>query len=134
MHKDKISIEGGDKEMRLVWFEKQVPGPIILGYCTYTTMLEQARELDEAVAEELEEAPPTSSGAVHLCWIAGEVFNSSGDKKGQQDQYKLFCESRGLKAKKFPDTSNTRFQSYPAAAAELIMHKEIYLEYIVLEY
>ena len=62
--------------------------------------------------------------------LAGSLFNNKDDKVGQQDTHQQFFESREQRVPRFPDTSNTRYQSHCAAAAELITRLDLYVEYL----
>ncbi|KAF8149017.1 hypothetical protein BJ912DRAFT_833748, partial [Pholiota molesta] len=56
------------------------------------------------------------------------------DKKGQGDSHVYhFSELEGAKKfRRFPDTSNTRFNSHADAASELLTHLEDYLRFLLL--
>jgi cation transport regulator ChaB len=58
------------------------------------------------------------------------IFNNKNDKIGQQDMHQQYFASRGVKVKKFPATSNNRYQSHSFAAAELITHLTLYVDYM----
>jgi hypothetical protein len=74
----------------------------------------------------------SASGAVRLTLLAGMLLHHKDDKKGQQDSFRIFFELHLGYAIRFPDTSNTRFQSHCNAAAELIIHLPFYLEFLLL--
>jgi hypothetical protein len=60
------------------------------------------------------------------------IFNHKDDKKGQQDSFHIFFERHLGYTIKFPDTSNTRFQSHCMAAATLILFLPYFLEFLLL--
>jgi len=70
----------------------------------------------------------STGGAVKLAGLAGEVFNNKNKKKGQQNTYRYFMEDKTGHIVNFPDTSNTRYQSYGQAASALIINWDLYLE------
>ncbi len=69
-------------------------------------------------------------GAIKLVELAGAIFRHKDDKKGQQDSWRYFSEARLGYPITFPNTSSTRFGSYVDAAAELIVHRDLYLEFL----
>jgi hypothetical protein len=70
------------------------------------------------------------SGGVKLTSPAGAVFRNKNTKIGQQNTHQHFFQSCEEKMPKFPDTSNTCYQSHYLAAAELIIRQELYIEFL----
>ncbi|EJD35062.1 hypothetical protein AURDEDRAFT_175862 [Auricularia subglabra TFB-10046 SS5] len=62
--------------------------------------------------------------------LAGAAFKNKNDKLGQQDMFKAFFSSELHTAYSFPDTRNTRFQSYCGAAATLLLHLDLYIVFL----
>jgi hypothetical protein len=58
----------------------------------------------------------------------GALLNHKDKKKGQQDFMAIFFESILGYIIRFPDTSNTRYQSYSEGAAEVLVHLSIYIQ------
>ncbi|KAJ8481994.1 hypothetical protein ONZ51_g5622 [Trametes cubensis] len=71
-------------------------------------------------------------GAIKLADLAGALFRHKDDKKGQQDATRYHFEAAlGIRFT-FPDTSNTRYQSYCEAAGELLVHLQLYRDFLEL--
>ena len=68
----------------------------------------------------------TTCGGVKAASIAGHIFSNKDDKKGYQDLHKRHFEPITGKWVRFPDTSNTRYQSFGEAAAELLVYRSDY--------
>lgn len=80
-----------------------------------------------------DQASSASQGsAVKLTSLSGSIFNHKDDKKGQQDTYNNFFEERLGKHTRFPDTSNTRYQSHCEAATTLLLYRDLFLEFMEL--
>ncbi|KAF8592454.1 hypothetical protein K439DRAFT_1610258 [Ramaria rubella] len=75
-------------------------------------------------------AAATHGGAIKATSLAGAVFCHKDDKKGQQDSLKYFFEDTLGYPISFPDTSNTRYQSHCEAASELLVHLELYIQFL----
>jgi hypothetical protein len=129
MHKDLNSVKGGNKAMMAWWGENNVPGPIRLANRDNAAVLNDMVETtDSTTPAERRAMDVTACGGVKAASIAGAIFNHKDDKKGYQDAHKRYFEPITGKWKKFPDTSNTRYQSYGEAAAELITYTKEYLD------
>jgi hypothetical protein len=72
------------------------------------------------------------SGAVKVASLAGALFNHKDDKKGHHDIFQIFFESSLGYIFSFPDTSNTRYQSYCLAACALNVHLPLYISFLEL--
>ncbi|KDQ56101.1 hypothetical protein JAAARDRAFT_48449 [Jaapia argillacea MUCL 33604] len=101
MHKDLNTVRYGALVMMLWWAAHGVPGPTLL--------------------------PNKDNAAI----LAGAIFNNKDEKKGQHDMYISWFKHHLGHVARFPDTSNTRFQTHCTAAAELILHLELYLEFLL---
>jgi hypothetical protein len=130
MHKDLNCVKGGNSEMTAWWNENDEPGPILLANKDNAAVLEQAEDPDDYNAAEQRAHDVSSSGGVKLAGLAGLIFNNKNDKIGQQDVHQHFFLAKGIQTSKFPDTSNTRYQSYCAAAAVLITYLALYVEFM----
>ncbi len=75
-------------------------------------------------------AAETQAGGIKLAALMGAYLNNRDDKKGLHDVGLVFIASviGDKKALRFPDTNNTRYQSYIDAAAEILAHLPIYKE------
>jgi hypothetical protein len=130
MHKDLNCVKGGNAAMSVWWDDNNVPGPILLANKDNAAILEQAEDSDDYTIAEQRAHDVSSAGGVKLAGLAGMVFNNKNDKVGQQDIHQQFFLSHGIKKNKFPDTSNTHFQSYCAAAAELLTSLPLYIKFM----
>lgn len=72
----------------------------------------------------------SGKGGVKASSLAGALFNNKDKKKGQQDTFCWYFFNVLGYTVAFPDTSNTRYGSHCDAAAELIAHLPIYLEFL----
>ncbi|KAF7982031.1 hypothetical protein HWV62_30288 [Athelia sp. TMB] len=74
----------------------------------------------------------SQGGAIKLTSLAGAVFANKDTKKGQQDTLQVFLEDQIGYMVRFPGTSSTRYGSHGEAAAELIIRREFYLQFLEL--
>ncbi|TEB17434.1 hypothetical protein FA13DRAFT_1650221 [Coprinellus micaceus] len=125
MHKELNSVKGGDKALRAYWAtvpEAERPVKLMNSGLTVAAKAGAVKEAEEHA----------TGGATKLTSLAGMIFKHKDDKKGQQDFYRMFFEEKLGYAWRFPDTSNTRFQSHCAASAELIVHLPLYLQFLLV--
>jgi hypothetical protein len=126
MHKELNSVKGGTRALVEYWKGSDCSGPVKLINRDTTKAAAVGGSAAEEWAEESSEG-----GAVKLTSLAGGVFRHKDDKKGQQDTYRMFFEEKLGYVVTFPDTSNTRFQSHCNAAAELIVYRELFEEFLL---
>lgn len=69
-------------------------------------------------------------GGVKLVELAGGIFCNKDDKKGQHDVWHFYAEAHLSKLLTFPDTSNTQFGFNCEGSAELIVHLDLYIEFM----
>ena len=124
MHKDLNAVKGVNARLQAFWSQTG-QAPILL----------MNRDNDAAATSmdprtQQHAAEKSIRGAIKLMELAGAIFRHKDEKKGQQDSWRYFSESRLGYAVTFPNTSSTRFGSYIEAASELITHRELYLEYL----
>jgi hypothetical protein len=74
----------------------------------------------------------SQGGAVKVTGLAGTMFNHKDDKKGQQNTYRFFMEVVFGYIMSFPDTSNTRYQTFCLAATVLIIYLDTFIQLILL--
>ncbi len=74
----------------------------------------------------------STRGGVKLTSLAGTrtLFNHQDDKKGYHDSYVFYFQSIIGHPLRFPDTSNTRYQSHCTVAAELLTHLPHYIHFL----
>jgi hypothetical protein len=130
MHKDLNCVKGGNANMAKWWEENNITGPILLANKDNAAVLELDDETEEHNEARQRAQDVSSGGAVKLAGLAGMLFHNKNDKIGQQDIYKEYFLSRGVKKHQFPDTSNNRYQSYCTAAAELLTSLQLYIQFL----
>jgi len=106
------------------WEENSHPGPVKLMNKNNTAPSAIGNGETKDHAEHI-----SKGGAVKLTSLAGPLFHDKDDKKGHQDSYKFFMEESSVK---FPDTGNTRFQSYCDAAGVLLVYQKLFIKFLCL--
>ncbi|KDQ06229.1 hypothetical protein BOTBODRAFT_121805 [Botryobasidium botryosum FD-172 SS1] len=127
MHKEMNSVKGGSAAMAAYWKEKGLVGPLkLVNKDNRSAAASGSQATQDTIIEEAQ------GGAIKLCSLAGAVFAHKDKKKGQQDTLQIYMESIFGYMARFPDTSNTRYQSYCEAAAELLVKLEFYQRFLEL--
>ncbi|KAF9645629.1 hypothetical protein BDM02DRAFT_3262776 [Thelephora ganbajun] len=118
MHKDLNAVKEGVDRMS-AWWEKagKVP-PVAL-----TNKLRAQTGLGSEVCR-------SDRGGVKLTNLVSALVRHKDPKKGQQDRFRTFCRKAIGTEVCFPDTSNTRYQCYTYAAAEILQHHQLYLDFL----
>ena len=122
-HKDLNAFKYGVTAMGQMWDAKGLKPPVLLANKANSTTI-RLGEMDGAAVQKAVDS--STQGGVKAASLAGALFNHSDDKKGYQDIHRDFMtlHKKDLheidNAARFPDTSNTRFQSHSYAAAELV--------------
>ncbi|KIJ30576.1 hypothetical protein M422DRAFT_267823 [Sphaerobolus stellatus SS14] len=127
MHKELNSVKGGTVEMVAVWLREGIEGQGPMRF--FNKDNSGAYQVGDEVSR-TRAADASQSGAVKLTSLAGLLFNHKDDKKGHQGSLSIFFEGKLGHSVKFPDTSNTRYQSHCEAAAELLVHRELYIAFL----
>jgi len=127
MHKELNSVKGGNSSMMAWWVEAGATGPMLLMNKDNAAAAAAGASRAKVRANEV-----SQGGGVKLTSLAGSLFRHKDEKKGQQDSFRFFFENRLGYTVRFPDTSNTRFQSHCQAAEELLVHLELYKEFLEL--
>ncbi|KAI0324778.1 hypothetical protein GY45DRAFT_1349231 [Cubamyces sp. BRFM 1775] len=127
MHKELNAVKGGSSRMAQSWSKFGLQPPMLL----------MNRDNDAAAtsgpsAAAKRAAEKSVGGAVKLADLAGALFRHKDDKKGQQDATRYHFEATLGVRFTFPDTSNTRYQSYCEAAGELLVHLQLYRDFLEL--
>lgn len=131
MHKELNSVKGGNTSMQAFWSKNNLVGPVRLANRDNAAILDSACTVSELTTDaERRAAEVSSCGAIKLASLAGALFNHKDDKKGQQDSYKIWMKENHACNLKFPDTSNTRYQSYPDALAVLLVRRLSSINYM----
>ena len=127
MHKEMNSVKGGACTMAEFWEKSGHDGPIKL------MNKDNAAAANAGPSAACDHALGVSTGgAIRITTLACMIFNHKDDKKEQQDSFKIFFELRLGYMIKFPNTSNTQFQSHCMATAILILYLPYFLEFLLL--
>ena len=130
-HKDLNTVKGGYAAMKTWWAENNVEPPVLLANRDNAAVLEDLPEDDDTVTPAQQRAiEKTTGGAITAVQIAGAILNHQHDKKGYHDVFRWWFYECCKLVITFPDTSNTRFQSYCNAAAVLLLYLEIFIEFL----
>ncbi|KAG1807011.1 uncharacterized protein BJ212DRAFT_1485870 [Suillus subaureus] len=134
MHKELNAVKGGNTAMMAVWDSKESSDrPILLANKDNdaTTCLSSLSDGSSAAVERALKL--MKRGAAKLIEITGNILNHKDDKKGLQDFHRLMMEELTDSAcSSFPDTSNTRYQTYGAAACHIIKFWPQYIKLLKL--
>ncbi|KAJ2977047.1 hypothetical protein NUW54_g11471 [Trametes sanguinea] len=141
MHKDLNSVKGGSSAMAMAWGELGTTPPLLLTNKENTSALKgvdldvlaaasSLLSTEDLTAAELRALESSTRGGVKLTSLAGALFNHKDDKKGHHDTYAFYFRETVGQPLRFPDTSNTRYGSHCAAAAELLVNREHYLRFL----
>ncbi|PCH40969.1 hypothetical protein WOLCODRAFT_16798 [Wolfiporia cocos MD-104 SS10] len=127
MHKDLNAVKGGNAGLRDFWKVSGLTGPILLMNRDNDAAASTGGPAAKARAE-----VESDGGGIKTTKLAGAKFRHKYDKKGQQDSYRIFFEASSAVGTtvRFPDTSNTRYQSHCLAAEELLVHLPLYIEFL----
>jgi hypothetical protein len=126
MHKDMNVVKRGVEAMNSAWQKLGVDAPIALP----NKFVAKGAPISAATKQGQKELVKAPCGAVRATILAGLMFNNRDDKVGFHDTYRDFFESLFGYSCVFPDTSNTRFQSHCAAAAELLVNLDAYVQFL----
>ncbi|KDQ13332.1 hypothetical protein BOTBODRAFT_175645 [Botryobasidium botryosum FD-172 SS1] len=125
MHKEMNSTKGGSARATVFWKEHGLVGPIKL---LNKDNRAAAASGDGVTKSRVTEA--AQGGAIKLCSLARAVFAHKDKKKGQQDVLQIYMEAVIGYMICFPDTSNTHYQAFCAAVAELIIRLDFYRQFL----
>lgn len=117
-------MKGGDKRMCGTWTKNNLVPPTKL----LNKDIDATSTVNSDDSSELQNS--ATAGGVKLTALAGALFNHKDDKKGHQDSHRNFLRICTGGPYTFPDTSNTRFQSHCAAAANLLLHRSHHIEFL----
>ncbi|KAG2066788.1 hypothetical protein BDR04DRAFT_1029100, partial [Suillus decipiens] len=118
MHKDLNSVKGRNTAMMDSWELNGFEHPMLLANKDNSATLQQPSETVTEV--QLRALEVSGQGGIKTCSLAGAIFNNKDNKKEQQDMHHFYFEQIKGILSTFPDTSNTCYQSYCKAAAELL--------------
>ncbi|KAE9383499.1 hypothetical protein BT96DRAFT_1009099 [Gymnopus androsaceus JB14] len=137
-HKSLNAFRYGVVEMRETWKWEELKGPCNLANKATDVAIQIATDNTdtEALARCVASCP---RGGTKLTELAGALFRHKNHETGYQKKHEMFMQARkqeryGLNptdsSKRFPDVSNTRYQSHSYAAAELVVFRDDYQELI----
>jgi len=115
MHKDLNAVKEGAERMSKWWEEAGKTPPIAL--------------MNKFKAGSDSEASRSERGGIKITNLIGALVKNKDPKKGQQDRFRTFSRRVGHEVH-FPDTSNNRYQSNAYAAAEVLRHPQLYLDFL----
>lgn len=119
MHKDLNAVKEGADRMSRWWEANGKVPPVALA------------NKFKAEAGLSNEACRSDRGGVKLTNLVGALVRHKDPKKGQQDRFRTFSRRAIGVEVCFPDTSNTRYQCYTNAAAEILRHHhDLYLDFL----
>ncbi|PPQ90650.1 hypothetical protein CVT25_006633 [Psilocybe cyanescens] len=131
-NKDLNSFKYGVLKMNRTWETAGRPPPVLLANKANDTVIQLGEEADSAAVQRAVDS--SSRGGVKLVSLAGALFNHKSEEQGYQDVHRMFMakhkkEKHGItNNKKFPDSSNTRYQSHSYGSAELVTFLNLYNE------
>ncbi|KAE9401764.1 hypothetical protein BT96DRAFT_991765 [Gymnopus androsaceus JB14] len=123
MHKDLNAHKGACAQMAQYWEENKKTPPMLLMNKDNAAAVEDGNASAKARVEKA-----SLRGGVKLTELMGLLLKNNNSKKGQQDHHGVYFEARehiGFFTR-FPDTSNTCYQSHCDAAAEILVHLPVY--------
>jgi hypothetical protein len=118
MHKDLNAVKEGVDRMSKWWEEAGKVPPIPLA------------NKFKAEAGSDSKVCLSDRGGVKLTNLVGALVRHKDPGRGQQDRFRTFCRKAIGTEVSFPDTSNTRYQCYVHAAAEIVRHRKLYLDFL----
>ena len=126
MHKELNSVKGGKAGMDAYWDIADIRPLKLMNRDNSVA----AQEVSTVAAKRAELV--SESGAIKLTSLAGAIFVHKDHKKGQQDTFRIYFERELGYSIRFPDTSNTRYQSHCCAASVLVVHRHLILSFLDL--
>ena len=118
MHKDLNAVKEGADRMSKWWEQSGKVLPVALA---------NKFKVETGSSSEV---CRSDRGGVKLTNLIGALVKHRDSEKGQQDRFRTFCRGVVNVEVCFPDTSNTRYQCYTRAAAEILRHHELYLDFL----
>ncbi|KAF7334122.1 hypothetical protein MVEN_02318000 [Mycena venus] len=132
-HKDHNCSKYGVEGMQAVWETLGLTPPVLLANKDNAATIALGEDADSAAVEQ---ALKTSHrGGYKLVSICGDLFRHKDPKRGHRDLHRHFFSKVKFDVTgehstvKFPDTSNNRYGSHLAGAAELLKNHSAYLEF-----
>ncbi|KAF8602429.1 hypothetical protein BDV93DRAFT_443999 [Ceratobasidium sp. AG-I] len=131
MHKDMNAVKGGVSGFQKFWSNSASDiQPVLLPNKDNDAVINLSSLSTSRTHAEQRAISLSDSGAIKLCSLAGMLFNNKDDKKGLQDKYTFYFETKHGSRRRFPDTSNVRYGSFVDAATELFIYRQQYLSFM----
>ena len=124
MHKDLNTFKAGAIRLGKFWNEEGLDPPVKL------LSREQEKEVLAAEDKRGDDVDRTVGGAVKLTSLIGALVNNKDEGKGCFDEFRTYTHDHIGRSIAFPDTSNTRYQCYGDAAAEIVQRPDLYINFI----
>ncbi|KAJ7708165.1 hypothetical protein B0H17DRAFT_1191658 [Mycena rosella] len=104
--------------------------PVLLANRDNDATIRLAEETGQSTAA-VQRAPKVSErGGVKLISLFGALVNHKDDKKGLHDVYENYFRNEIGSSVRFPDTSNTRYQSHGLGGARIISHLDKHRQFM----
>ena len=132
-HKDLNTVRGGYAAVMQWWSDNNdAEPPVLLANRDNAAVLKDMTSDKDGVTTPAQERAleMTGRGAIRAAKIAGEILNNKFDKKGYHDVFRWWWKNHVGTQFTFPDTSNTRFQSFCNAAAALLLHLPFFIQFL----
>ncbi|RDB17366.1 hypothetical protein Hypma_001834 [Hypsizygus marmoreus] len=130
MHKDLNTFKWGDKAMQNFWILLRKTPPILLANKDNAAVLNGHVDLSDLTAVEKRAAEVSKRGASHATMLGGMICRNKDKKKGQQDTYNFFMETRISEPIPYPDVSNTRYGTHGEAAALITVYRKEFVAFM----
>ncbi|KAJ6593489.1 hypothetical protein B0H19DRAFT_1090568 [Mycena capillaripes] len=104
--------------------------PVLLANRDNDATIQLAEESGKSTAAVQRALKASERGAIKLISLFGALVNHKDDKKGLHDVYENYFRRIIGPGVRFPDTSNTRYQSYGHGAARIITHLDKHREFM----
>ena len=118
MHKDLNAVKEGADRMSRWWEEAGKVPPVALA------------NKFKAEAGSDSGTGCSDRGGVKLMSLVGALVKHKDPGRGHQDWFRAFCRKEIQTEISFPDTSNTHYQCHTYAVAEILIHNQVYLNFL----
>ncbi|KAJ7321999.1 hypothetical protein DFH08DRAFT_818376 [Mycena albidolilacea] len=135
-HKDHNCTKAGVAGMEGAYKRLGLTPPVLLANKDNAATIALGNEADSAAVERALKA--SQRGGYKVVSICGDLFRHKDDKRGHQDLHRHVFSKVKFNATgehstvKFPDTSNNRYGTHLAGAAELVTYHAAYIQFLRL--
>ncbi|KAJ7614884.1 hypothetical protein FB45DRAFT_758123, partial [Roridomyces roridus] len=134
MHKELNAFKGGVNAMAEFWwdilFKMGLQSHIDLGPCKLYNRDNAASAKAAGTDAAMRAEGVSFGGAIKLVSLCGAIFRHKDRKRGQQDSLRFFFDLKVGFIICFPDTSNSHFQSHEEACVIVIVHLDLFIEFL----